>query len=71
MQEITRETVKVAFADQGYTCEETAQAASDGGIDLQVIKLQEAKKGFVFAAPAMGGRAALAGSPLPPSGAGP
>jgi len=48
VQEITRETVKVAFADQGYTCEETAQAASDGGIDLQVIKLQEAKKGFVL-----------------------
>ncbi|MPW22310.1 transposase, partial [Paraburkholderia sp. CNPSo 3157] len=41
-------TVKVAFADQGYTGEDAAQAASNEGIDLQVIKLQEAKKGFVL-----------------------
>ncbi|MEM5390047.1 IS5 family transposase [Paraburkholderia phymatum] len=48
VQEITGETVKVAFADQGYTGEDAAQAASNEGIDLQVIKLQEAKKGFVL-----------------------
>ena len=40
--------VHLAFADQGYTGEDAAQAASDEGIDLQVIKLQEAKKGFVL-----------------------
>jgi transposase len=38
----------VAFADQGYTGEEAAQTARDEGIELQVIKLQEAKKGFVL-----------------------
>jgi len=48
VQQVTGQTVKVAFADQGYTGEEAAQAARDEGIDLQVIKLQEAKKGFVF-----------------------
>ena len=48
VQQVTGETVKVAFADQGYTGEDAAQAASDEGIDLQVIKLQEAKKGFVL-----------------------
>src|SRR6201997_786769 len=48
VQEITGHTVKVAFADQGYTGEDAAQAARNEGIDLQVIKLQEAKKGFVL-----------------------
>jgi transposase len=38
----------VAFADQKYTGKEAAQAARDEGIDLQVIKLEEAKKGFVL-----------------------
>ncbi|MBB5443147.1 MULTISPECIES: IS5 family transposase [unclassified Paraburkholderia] len=32
----------------GYTGEEPAQAARDEGIELQVIKLPEAKKGFVL-----------------------
>ena len=35
-------------ADQGYTGEGTAQAALDEGIELQVIKLAEAKKGTVL-----------------------
>ncbi|MGF6735753.1 transposase [Paraburkholderia youngii] len=48
MQQATGQTVKVAFADQGYTGEEPAQAALDEGIELQVIKLPEAKKGFVL-----------------------
>jgi len=48
VQEITGHTVKVAFADQGYTGEEAAQAARDEGVELQVIKLQEAKNGFVL-----------------------
>ena len=38
----------MAFADQGHTGEESAQAALDEGIELQLIKLQEAKKGFVL-----------------------
>jgi len=48
VQQVTGQTVKVAFADQGYTGEDAAQAARDEGIDLQVIKLPEAKKGFVL-----------------------
>lgn len=44
----TGETVKVAFVDQSYTGEDAAQAAAEEGIDLQVIKLSEAKKGFVL-----------------------
>jgi transposase len=37
-----------AVIDQGYTGEEPAQAAQDEGIELQVIKLSEAKRGFVL-----------------------
>jgi transposase len=48
VQHVTGQTVKVAFADQGYTGEDAAQAALDEGIELQVIKLPEAKKGFVL-----------------------
>ncbi|MEX3860111.1 IS5 family transposase [Paraburkholderia sp. BR10923] len=48
VQQVTGQTVKVAFADQGYTGEDAAQAARDDGIELQVIKLPEAKKGFVL-----------------------
>ncbi|CAB3773045.1 IS5 family transposase ISAzo23 [Paraburkholderia humisilvae] len=40
--------VKVAFADQGYTGEEPAQDVLDEGIELQVIRLPEMKKGFVL-----------------------
>jgi transposase len=48
VQHVTGQTVKLAFADQGYTGETAAQAARDEGIELQVIKLPEAKKGFVL-----------------------
>lgn len=48
VQEFRGETVKVAFADQGYTGEGAAQAARNEGVDLQVSKLQEAKEGFVL-----------------------
>ncbi|PPT90856.1 transposase, partial [Xanthomonas arboricola] len=48
VQHVTGETVKIAFVDQGYTGEEPAQAAKEEGIELHVIKLQEAKKGFVL-----------------------
>ena len=41
--------LEIAFdTDQGYTGEEPAQAALAEGIELQVIKLPEAKKGFVL-----------------------
>ena len=50
VQHVTGHTVKVAFAVQGYTGKEPAQVALDEGIELQVIKLDEAKRGFCTAA---------------------
>lgn len=48
VQEVTGETVEVAFVDQGYTGETAAQEAEAQGIRLEVVKLAEAKKGFVL-----------------------
>ena len=48
MQQATGETVKLAWADQGYTGEQAKNAAAENGIELQVVKLPEAKKGFVL-----------------------
>jgi transposase len=48
VQEITGETVKIAFAHQRYTGEKAAQDAAAEGIQLEVVKLPEAKKGFVL-----------------------
>jgi transposase len=48
VQETTDDTVKVAFVDQGYTGDTTTQEAAEHGIELVVVKLPEAKKGFVL-----------------------
>src|SRR6266480_4187494 len=48
VQVVTGGTVEVAFVDQGYTGEEPAAAAAEQGIRLEVIKLPEAKRGFVL-----------------------
>jgi len=48
VQQATGQTVKLAWADQGYTGEQPRQEAQAHGIDLQVVKLPEAKKGFVL-----------------------
>jgi transposase len=48
VQYATGQTVRIAFADQGYTGAEPAEAARDEGIELQVVKLPEAKKGFAL-----------------------
>ena len=48
VQQATGETVKLAWADQGYTGKEAQRAASDCGIDLQVVKPEQAKRGFVL-----------------------
>jgi hypothetical protein len=53
--QVSSQTVKLAFADQGYTGEEPAKAARDEGIELQVIKLPEAKKWIRSSASTMGG----------------
>ena len=48
VQQITGKTVQVAFVDQGYTGETAVEAAETEGLRLEVIKLPEAKKGFVL-----------------------
>ena len=48
MQAATGESVEVAFVDQGYTGEKPAAAAREHGIALEVVKLPEAKRGFVL-----------------------
>lgn len=40
--------VELAFVYQGYTGDEPAKRAAEQGIDLKVIKLPQAKKGFVL-----------------------
>ena len=48
IQETTGDKVKVAFVDQGYTGEEPATQAARRGVRLEVVKLEEAKRGFVL-----------------------
>ncbi len=48
VQEVTGETVEPAYVDQGYTGEQAADAAAAHGMRLEVVKLPEAKKGFVL-----------------------
>jgi len=48
VQEVTEQSVEVAFVDQGYTGDQPALAAQGQGMQLEVIKLPEAKKGFVL-----------------------
>jgi transposase len=48
VQEVTGDAVEVAFVDQGYTGDQPAQAAAAHGIQLEVVKLPEAKHGFVL-----------------------
>ncbi len=48
VQEATGDTVEVAFVDQGYTGRDAAAAAEGWGIRLAVVKLPEARHGFVL-----------------------
>ena len=48
VQAATGDAVEVAFVDEGYTGEEPAAEAAAHGIRLDVIKLPEAKHGFVL-----------------------
>jgi transposase len=48
VQAVTGSTVELAWVDQGYTGEEPAEAAEAHGVELVVVKLPEAKKGFVL-----------------------
>src|SRR5512136_1742707 len=48
IQEVTGESVEVAFVDQGYTGEQAVADAQAHGIRLEVVKLPTAKHGFVL-----------------------
>lgn len=48
VQRVTGETVTLAYVDQGYTGAPAAEAALTHGIQLEVVKLSEAKRGFVL-----------------------
>ena len=48
VQEVTGESVELAFVDQGYTGGATAESAAAHGLRLEVVKLPEAKRGFVL-----------------------
>ena len=48
VQEVTSESVQVAFVDQGYTGTDPAADAKQHGIELMVVKLPQAKRGFVL-----------------------
>ena len=48
VQEITGDSVEIAFVDQGYTGPQAEQAAAEHGIHLEVVKLPQAKHGFVL-----------------------
>ncbi len=48
VQKQTGKTVELAYVDQGYTGEEPAAAAEKQKIELSVVKLPEAKRGFVL-----------------------
>lgn len=48
VQEVTGQAVEVAFVDQAYTGDVPAQEARQHGIQLEVVKLPQAKRGFVL-----------------------
>lgn len=48
VRQVTGHTVKFAFAHQRYTGKEPVQVAREEGIELRLIKLEGAKKGFVL-----------------------
>ncbi len=48
VQEATGASVEITFVDQGYMGEQPAQDAGAHGIQLEVVKLPEVKKGFVL-----------------------
>jgi transposase len=48
VQAATGQSINLAYVDQGYTGQKAADAAKAHGIGLAVIKLPEAKRGFVL-----------------------
>jgi len=48
VQEVTGQSVTLAYVDQGYTGETAREEANAQGIELEVVKHTEAKRGFVL-----------------------
>lgn len=48
VQAVTDNSVTVAFADGSYIGPETAKVASEHGVELQIVKMPDAVKGFVL-----------------------
>jgi transposase len=48
VQAATGQSVELAFVDQGYTGDQPAADAMEHGIELSVVKLPQAKRGFVL-----------------------
>jgi transposase len=48
VQEVTDKSVELAFVDQGYTGQQPADDAKKQKIQLEVVKLPQAKHGFVL-----------------------
>ena len=48
VQEATGESVELAYVDQGYAGDQPAEEAAAHGIRLEVVKHEEAKRGFVL-----------------------
>ena len=48
VQEVTDQSVELAYVDQGYTGKKAEAAAAAHGIQLEVVKLADAQRGFVL-----------------------
>jgi transposase len=48
VQKVTGNSVELIYVDQGYTGEKPAEDAKKQGIQLEVVKLPQAKRGFVL-----------------------
>lgn len=48
VQAATGTSVKLAYVDQGYDGGKPAEIAREHGIELEVVKLPDAKRGFVL-----------------------
>jgi transposase len=48
IQRATGEKVELAYVEQGYTGERASGLAAEHGIRLEVVKQEEAKRGFVL-----------------------
>lgn len=48
VQQVTGESVKLAYVDQGYTGQVPQEAAAEQGMALEVVKLPYAKRGFIL-----------------------